>query len=223
MKKYLKIFIILLILFVTIPLIKNTYLFLTYKHNPEVLIKEKDKWVCTVDRVDAFGDVDMRGTIEVKFLNDSTGRVKLTNSNYRITGKPSTFYGWGALFPFSNANLVIIEDSVRLVRKYIPFMNVDWDNAYLIKVSNDSMFISNFYPPEYRIKHFRESAEDTLILRQWINRNLDKIFEGEEGVWGISSGHEIYGYKVSFSEVVKLSTIWEEWIKLYKEIKEGFE
>lgn len=217
MKKYLKIFIILLILFVTIPLIKNTYLFFTYKNNPEILIKEKDKWICTVDRVDGHGDVDCRGSVEVKFINDTTGRIKVTSFSDRITGSRSTFYSWGAL---SDKGFVIRDDTVRLIRKYIPFMDVDWDNAYFIKTSNDSMFITELYPPEFRIKYNR-NTEDTS--RYWINRFLPHIFENEDGQWGIFSGHEIGGYKISFSEVVKLSTIWEEWIKLYKEIKAGFE
>lgn len=199
-------------------MLKNTYLFFTYKHKPEVLFKENDKWVCTVDRVDGHGDVDYRGSVEVKFINDTTGRIKITSFSNRITGSRSTFYGWGALFPFSDKGVVIRDDTVRLIRKYIPFMDVDWDNAYFIKTSNDSMFITELYPPEFRIK-YNPNTEDTS--RYWINRFLPHIFENEDGHWGIFSGNEIGGYKGSFSEVVKLSTIWEEWIKLYKEINDG--
>lgn len=164
------------------------------------------------------GDGDFRLQVTLKQINDSTGIIKIILKDRRINGRQSTYYGWNALLPYSDYGEVVRNDTVQLVKKYIPYMSVNWDNAYLYKISNDSLYISDFYPPEYSEK--AESENDYEIRRLLAKRFLSKLFKPSENryEWGIAEGTEVYGSNDSYANVVNFDTIWKEWVKLYYEI-----
>lgn len=164
------------------------------------------------------GDVDFRIEVTLKQINDSTGTIKIILKDRRINGRQSTYYGWNALLPYSNNGEVIRNDTVQLVGKYIPNMSVNWDKAYLYKISNDSLYISDFFPPEYSEK--AGSENDNGIRRLLVKRFLSKLFKPSDNgsEWGIAEDTEVYGSNDSYTEVVNFNTIWKEWEKLYHEI-----
>lgn len=205
-------------IFVLIPLIKNTILYFSYNHKPTILLRENDHWYGVFDRVSWMGDGDFRVEVALKQINDSTGTIKILLKDRRINGRQSTYYGWNALLPYSDNVEVVRNDTVQLVRKYIPYMRVNWDKAYLYQISNDSLYISSFFPPEYSEK--AESKNDYEIQRLLAKRFLSKLFKPSENSyeWGIAEDTEVYGSNDSYADVLNFNSIWKEWVKLYREI-----
>jgi hypothetical protein len=216
LKTLLKIFLVVLINFLVVPIIKNIYLYYTY-HAPSILFKKGDYWEGVVDKAENM-HYDFRITEKVKLLNDSMA-IELRKIYYeRINGNRSDHYGWGALLPYSNKYYEIKNDTIKLLKKYTPYMNVNWDKTLLYKISNDTMYISEFYPPEYWIK--LNAKDDTTMRRNWDNNYFFKyLFNTKDdnyNYWGIEQSHE--NGIADFNNIFNLETIPREWVKLYKEL-----
>lgn len=181
-------------------------------------MREKDHWYGVFDRASWMGDGDFRIEVTLKQINDSTGIIKILFKDRRINGKQSTYYGWNALLPYSDNGETVRHDTVQLVRKYTPYMKVNRDKAYLYMISNDSLYISDFFLPEYSEKAGSENENE--IRRLLEKRFLSKLFKPSDNryEWGIAEGTEVYGSNTSYTDAVNFNTTWKEWVKLYREI-----
>ena len=207
---------IVIVIIIILPIIKNIYLYYNYKA-PSILFKKGDFWEGFIDYAEN-GEVDFRVLEKIKMLDDTTA-IELRRIYFeRITNNRSEHYSWSALLPYSNRYYEIRNDTIKLLKKYTPYMYVNWEKTLLYKISNDTMYVSEFFPPEYWIK--LNAKEDTTMRRIWTNNVFFKyLFNTDRyrySSWGIEGSHE--NGLDDFDNVVNINTITTEWAKLYKEL-----
>jgi hypothetical protein len=134
-----------------INIAKNFYLYFTYKHGSQALIKVEGqpdeiegRWKANFD---SFGDgFDVRHIVDFKVNSDSTGIYYEKNYSTRVTGKNTEPYSWGAIFPFDKNDFYEYQYKVFIDSLYImhlPDSNTRFqDTLYSkYKISNDSLYI----------------------------------------------------------------------------------
>ena len=158
--------IILLILFFLwfLPSIKNTYLYLTYHHSSNYLIKvnstissNTDKWEGIFDHIDH--DTDTREILTIEFIDDSLGTLQKRYFGQRIFGGYAEVYSWSSLLPYSDTDTYTETFNAHFRKNYFYYTKV-WEANdineeksetyyFVYKISNDSLYFE--YWPEEQI------------------------------------------------------------------------
>lgn len=147
MKKSRIIFVIaiLILSIVLIPIAKNIYLYLTYEHGNNALLKGKDgRWVGIFDTYEH--GMDERHVLHFDFVSDTSGYIYYQSYSVKINENYSSVYSWRSLLPFSESDARKYKSKILFDSEYITFLpgteSVWKDTLYSkYRVSSDSLFI----------------------------------------------------------------------------------
>lgn len=162
LKKIFKIILIVLLLLWLLPAIKNTYLYLTYHHSDNYLLRintsesiSKQKWEGIFDHIDC--GFESREILTIDFISDTLGTLQKRYFSKRIFEVYPEVYSWSSLLPYSDTDIYTEKFNVHFRKNFFYYTKV-WeaneiiekksDTYYFVyKISNDSLYFE-YWPKE---------------------------------------------------------------------------
>ena len=205
MKKWVKILFIILLAIWIIPSIKNTYLYFTYHHSNNALIRIEfnensiqRRWVGLFDYFPC--GIDTRIILTITFNSDSTGVYESQIFSKRVVGSYPEPYSWTALFPYDKNESFTEKHNIILNKNYF-FYTKEYD----VHKSTDKFIETNYFL--YKI------SDDTLYIEYWPEKEIDNLPSAELG----------YNYFkkskfISYWELINPINLPYEYSNLFKEL-----